>query len=244
MAYVVWKLQGGNGPYAYLYESVWQDGKSRTRYVGYLGRFGGEGPGSVRPGSVVVGPDGKDLVVPAFGPAVLRQLAAAGRDLGSRAAGGEPDLGSRSEAAAGRELGSRSAGAEPDLGSRSLPGGATGREAGLGSRAGDGSGELGSRPDGAPSELGSRSGDGPEAGYDAGPEADLGSRSQPGPPTAARPHRLPDGSWGVVCREEVAVGDEIQVRTSGGQSWLATVVEVIEHGPRGIVARASRGPVS
>ena len=237
MAYVVWKVQGGNGPYAYLYESVWQDGKSRTRYVGYLGRFGSEGPGTVRPGAVVVGPDGRDLVVPAFGPAVLRQLAAAGRDLGSRSAGAEPELGSRSPGAAGGELGSRSEAADP-----------TGLEAELGSRLSDGQSELGSRPDSASGvELGSRSDDGyAQLGSrsDGGADEHLGSGSQPRPPTAARPHRLPDGSWGVVCREEVAVGDQVQVRTAGGESWLATVAEVLEHGPRGIVARASRGPAS
>ena len=176
-----------------------------------LGQFGADGPGAVQPGSVVVGPDGKDLVVPAFGPGVRRPLAASGA-VPAR-------LGSRSEAVDSGELGSRSSTA-----------GATGPEAELGSRPEGGPGQLGSRFDPASgSDLGSRSGD--------GADADLGSRSPAPTPASARPHRLPDGSWGILSQEEVAPGDQVQVRTPGGQSWLATVVEVFERRPRGTVAR-------
>jgi len=98
MAYVVWKMIRGCGPYAYLCESVWSDGRSRMRHLGYLGRWGGEGDDRVEPGMVVRGPD--------FSPSVRRllggRLAAAAGDLGGRAdraeaTGAEADLGGRTE---------------------------------------------------------------------------------------------------------------------------------------------------
>ena len=229
IAYVACKFQGGHGPYTYLYESVWQDGKSWTRYVSYLGRFGADGPGAVQPGTVVVGPDGRDLVVPAFSPAVLRQLAASG--------GAPAHLGNRPEASDGGDLGSRflSAGAtapEGELGSRQQ----SPSDSELGSRYEEGPMQLGSRPDPASGLL-------PQSGPEDG-ALELGSRSYALSPAAARPHRLPDGSWGVVSREEVAPGDQVQVRNSACQSWMATVVEAVEQGPRGTVAGTSCGPGS
>ena len=191
MAYVVWKFQGSHGPYAYLYESVWQDGKSRSRYLRYLGRFGRDGPASVEPGSVVVGPDGRELVVPPFSPGVIRQMAAFGgspSQLGSRSSdGGGPDLGSRSEAPDGDDLGSRSDGARPELGSRFAD--CSEVDLGSSSEAADGD-DLGSRSEDGDLQLGSRSTD--------GSGSELGSRPDPVPPVAARPHRLPDGSWGCL----------------------------------------------
>ena len=101
MAYVVWKMRGGHGPYAYLYESVWRDGRSRTKFLGYLGRYGGSGAEGVEPGSIVVDPYGWEVRVPPFSPSVLRQMAALG-------GGGDPDLGSRPGDPARAELCSRS----------------------------------------------------------------------------------------------------------------------------------------
>ena len=125
---------------------------------------------------------------------------------------GPAQLGSRPGTADGGDSG-------PDLGNRSA-----GAAADLGSRSEDGPGKLGSRPDGGAEDLGSR--------------PDVSAQ------VSARPHRLPDGSWGVFSREKVAPGDQVQVqvRTAGGQSWVATVVEVVEQGPRGTVARARSGP--
>ena len=198
----------------------------------YLGQFGADGPGAVQPGSVVVGPDGKDLVVPAFGPGVLRPLAASGAvpaRLGSRSeAADSGELGSRSPDGSDPELGSRSSGVQPELGSRSSTAGATGPEAELGSRQSHRSAaQLGSRPEGGPGQLGSRfdpaSGSDLGSRLDDGPtglgsrsgdgaDADLGSRSPASTPAAARPRGLPNGSWCVLSREEVAPGDQVQVR--------------------------------
>ena len=137
-------------------------------------------------------------MVPAFGPGVRRPLAASGA-VPAR-------LGSRSEAADSGELGSRSPdGSDPELGSRSSTAGATGPEAELGSRQSHRSAaQLGSRPEGGPGQLGSRFD--PASGSDLGSrsgdgaDADLGSRSPAPTPAAARPHRLPDGSWGSSPR--------------------------------------------
>ena len=69
------------------------------------------------------------------------------------------------------------------------------------------------------------------------PDADLGTT-----PAPARPHRLPDGAWGVVSPRPLARGDLVTVTTSGGQCWTATVTEVLEQTERGTVARTSGRP--
>ena len=62
MAYVIWKIHRGYGPYAYLRESVRVDGKVRARHICYLGRYGGEDAAAAQasdalwPGSVVTTP--------------------------------------------------------------------------------------------------------------------------------------------------------------------------------------------
>ena len=76
MAYVVWKIIDGHGPHAYLYESVWVDGRSRVRHLGYLGRWRREGADSVKPGSVVYAPGRPGGPCPGLQPvgaAALRQ---------------------------------------------------------------------------------------------------------------------------------------------------------------------------
>ena len=142
MAYVVWKVINGHGPYAYLYESVWVNGRPRVRHLRYLGPWREEGPDPLMPGSVVLAPDGREVRVPAFSPSVLRRLGSrpdAPADpvpeasLGSRfdgaaATGAEaslgsssrPDLGSRSAA----ELDNQYNNTNEDLGSRSPAAGA------------------------------------------------------------------------------------------------------------------------
>ena len=126
MAYVVWKMINGHGPYAYLCESVWVDGRPRVRHLRYLGPWREEGPDPLKPGSVVLAPDGREVRVPDFSPSVRRRLGSrsdwagatgAEADLGSSS---RPDLGSRSAA----ELGSRSDDANEDLGSRNPAAGA------------------------------------------------------------------------------------------------------------------------
>ena len=84
MAYVVWKVQSGYGPYAYLRESVRVDGKVRAQHICYLGRHGGESataaqaPGALWPGSMVLTPTGQSVRLPDFSPAVLKQLGTTG----------------------------------------------------------------------------------------------------------------------------------------------------------------------
>ena len=136
MAYVVWKVINGHGPYAYLCESVWVDGRPRVRHLRYLGPWREEGPDQVKPGSVVHTPDGREVRVPDFSPSVRRRL------------------GSRPDAPVDPVP-------EARLGSRSDGGAATGAEAGLGSspRPDLGSSfaaELGSRSDDTNEDLGSR----------------------------------------------------------------------------------------
>ena len=206
MAYVVWKVIDGYGPYAYLYESVWVDGRSRVRHLEYLGRWRGEDANSVKPGSVVHTPDGQEVRVPDFSPSVRRHL-------GSRLV----------------EL--VHPGAETDLGSRPKGMVATGAEAGLGSNS---AAELGSSPDDVDGDLGSRRGAEPDP---------VGDGAEPRP-TPVRPRRLSDGSWGVLSQRPLAPGDPVMVSTTAGQSWIATVTEVLEPVQQGYVARASGRPQS
>ena len=74
MAYVTWKLIDGRGPYAYLRQSVRVEGRVTTRHLGYLGRWCADGSGAVNPGSVVTTPDGQEVRVPQFPPALLKRL--------------------------------------------------------------------------------------------------------------------------------------------------------------------------
>ena len=220
MAYVVWKVINGCGPYAYLCESDWVEGKPRVRHLRYLGPWREEGPDPLKPGSVVHAPDGQQIQVPDFSPSVRRRL-------GSRPDAPvdpvpEASLGSRSDGAA-------ATGAEAGLGSRSDGAAATGAEAGLGSSS---AAELGSRSDDTNEDLGSRN---PAAG------ADPVAGAEP-LPTPVRPHRLSDDSWGVLSRRPLAQGDLVMVNTASGKSWTATVTEVLEPAQRGYVARTSGRP--
>ena len=206
MAYVVWKVIDGHGPYAYLCESVWVDGRSRVRHLGYLGRWRGEGADSVKPGSVVYAPDGQEVRVPDFSPSVRRRL---GSRLNAPAdPRPEANLGSRPDGAV-------STGAEASLGSSSKP-----------DLGGSSAADLGSSPDDANGHLTSR-----DPAGDAEPL-----------PTPVRPHRLSDDSWGVLSQRPLAPGDLVMVNTASGQSWTATVTEVLEPVQRGYVARTSGRP--
>lgn len=48
---------------------------------------------------------------------------------------------------------------------------------------------------------------------------------------AGTPAKLRDGSWGARVEGEVAVGDEIQIRSKGGKEWTARVTLTIWTGP-------------
>ena len=80
MSFVVWKMIKGHGPYAYLRQSVWRDGQSKTVHLGYLGLWAGasgapaDGSDAIVPGSVVIAPDGQEVRVPEFSPSLLRRL--------------------------------------------------------------------------------------------------------------------------------------------------------------------------
>ncbi len=215
MAYVVWKVIDGHSPYAYLCESVWVDGRSRVRHLGYLGRWRGEGADSVKPGSVVYAPDGQEVRVPDFSPSVRRRLGS--RLNASADPGPEANLGSRSD-------GEVSTGAEAGLGSSSEP-----------DLGGSSAADLGSSPDDANGHLTSR-----DPAGDAEPDP-VGGGAEP-LPTPVRPHRLSDDSWGVLSQRPLAPGDLVMVNTASGQSWTATVTEVLEPVQRGYVARTSGRP--
>ena len=73
MAYVVWKLNDGRGPYAYLWESYRKEGKPRSRHLRYLGKWG-----QLAPGTVVAAPDGSEVVVPDPAPSLLERRSAGG----------------------------------------------------------------------------------------------------------------------------------------------------------------------
>ena len=290
MPFVVWKMINGHGPYAYLRQSVWRDGQSKTVHLGYLGCWAGasgasaDGSDAIVPGSVVIAPDGQEVRVPEFSPSILRRLGTSpvelADELGTSSTGpSEGDLGTSSpEPADG--LGTSPAGpSEGDLGtSPSEPADGLGTspagpsEGDLGTSSPEPADGLGTSPTG-PSEgdLGTSSPE-PADGLGTSPtgpsEGDLGtSPSEPadglgtspaGPsegdlgigepvpvasaPAPARPLRLPDGSWGVLSREPLAVGDQVRVTTSGGQSWTATVTEVLETTERGAAARTSGRP--
>lgn len=201
MAYVVWKFVRGKGPYAYLRRSERVDGLVRARELGYLGRWSADGSGTVRPGDVVPGPAGEEVVVPEFSPSVLRRLPTTPEGRLPTTAGPEPGD-------AGGGLPTTSSAAPP-----TVP-----------------EGESNGLPTTDPGELPTT------AGPDAGGDGD-GL-----PTTPARPHRLGDGSWGVVSDLRLTVGDVVEVRTARGQTWRATVTEVLEPTGRGFVARTSGRP--
>ena len=209
MSFVVWKMIKGHGPYAYLRQSVWRDGQSKTVHLGYLGLWAGasgapaDGSDAIVPGSVVIAPDGQEVRVPEFSPSLLRRL------------GTSP--------------------VEPADGLGTSPAGSS--EGGLGTSPTEPAGELGTSPAGSS-----------EGGLGTSPTESAGGlgTSPPIPvasaPAPARPLRLPDGSWGVLSPEPLAVGGQVRVTTSGGQSWTATVTEVLETTERGVAARTSGRP--
>ena len=107
MPFVVWKMINGHGPYAYLRQSVWRDGQSKTVHLGYLGCWAGasgasaDGSDAIVPGSVVIAPDGQEVRVPEFSPSILRRLGTSpvelADELGTSPAGpSEGDLGTSS----------------------------------------------------------------------------------------------------------------------------------------------------
>ena len=244
MPFVVWKMINGHGPYAYLRQSVWRDGQSKTVHLGYLGCWAGasgasaDGSEAIVPGSVVIAPDGQEVRVPEFSPSILRRLGTSPVELAD-------ELGTSSTGPSEGELGTSSP--EPADGLGTSPAGPS--EGKLGTSPSESADGLGTSPAGpsegdlgtSPSEPADGLGTSP-----AGPsEGDLGI-GEPVPvasaPAPARPLRLPDGSWGVLSREPLAVGDQVRVTTSGGQSWTATVTEVLETTERGAAARTSGRP--
>lgn len=72
--------------------------------------------------------------------------------------------------------------------------------------------------------------------------------SSPDPIPGWHPAKLPDGSWGASFRGKAAslpdnlIGVPISVRTSVGNSWTATVLEVLERSERRILVRHSGKP--
>ena len=244
MAYVVWKMHGGNGPYAYLRESVRVDGKVRPRHICYLGCFREGDPGSVRPGSVVTAPTGESVRVPEFNPAVLRRLRPApAEDSAAGLRTTRPDLAdgdlvtmdSPTEAGLGTTA---PANIHTQLGTTAPESSPTGAEAYLGTTTEsppllgttDTAEYLGTTQAADARSLGST----PAVGYEEGRTT---SRL-----ATARPRRLSDRSWGIISQEQLRVGDQVQVTTSGGESWTARVIEVLERSQRGSVARTTGRP--
>ena len=225
MAYVAWKIIKGHGPYAYLRQSVWRDGQSKTVHLGYLGLWAGasgapaDGSDAIVPGSVVIAPDGQEVRVPEFSPSLLRRLGASPVEPADGLGTSPPDP------------------AAADPGASVSPLETPDPEAGLGTSPPEPAGGLGTSPAGSS-----------EGGLGTSPTepADGLGTSSPVPvasaPTPARPLRLPDGSWGVLSTEPLAVGGQVRVTTSGGQSWTATVTEVLETTERGVAARTSGRP--
>ena len=204
MAFIVWKLIRGKGPYAYLRQSERVDGRVVTRHLAYLGYWSAEG-GTLGPGSMVTGPNGEELVVPGFSPSLLLRLGttaeAVGRSLATTSEG------------SGLRLATTTEKSESQLATTEDDPLATTRE--------EAQGLL------ATTELGTTG-----EGHSGGPTQ----------AASVRPHRLPDGSWGVFSVEPLAAGDLVEVTTASGQTWTATVVEALEPTPRGFVARTSGRP--
>ena len=244
MAYVVWKMHGRNGPYAYLRESVRVDGKVRPRHICYLGRFREGDPEAVLPGSVVTAPTGESVRVPPFSPAVLRRMRSAPSE------GSAPGLGTtRPDLACGdlvtmdppteAGLGTTApADSRTQLGTTAPESSPTGAEADLGTTTvappllgtTDTAEKLGTTETTVVPSLGSTPAVGGEEGQNASRLA------------TARPRRLSDRSWGIVSQEQLAVGEQVQVTTSGGESWTARVTEVLERSQGGTVARTTGRP--
>ena len=177
MAYVVWKIINGKGPYAYLRKSERVDGRVRTRHLGYLGYWSADGGGTVGPGSVVSGPNGEQVVVPGFSPSMLRRLGATAAEVAGALATTSED--SDCALATTPESPSATTSEEP--------------KSPLATTVSDAERPLATTAEEAESPLATTS---EEA---ASPLATTG-QEEPGVPaqaTPVRPHRLPDGTWGV-----------------------------------------------
>ena len=212
MAYVVWKLVRGQGPYAYLRESVRLDGKVRARHLGYLGRLGsGDEPGekTIVPGSVVCAPTGQEIVV-------LEPPAALMSRLGTTRAEPLPTTPAGVSGTTDQVV----LGTAPPKASQG--GSGTERVA-----------ESGATPS---SPL-----DTTESGG-LGTTVEKGEELSHSPPVDVRPQRLPDGTWGVWCPAGVSVGDMVQVVTASGKTWETRVVELVSRTNGGTVARTEGRP--
>ena len=89
-----------------------------------------------------------------------------------------------------------------------------------------------------------------EPGPDSsGPAPDLAPSSPELPPLRGwKPARLPDGDWGSRYQGDTRklpdglVGCSIEITTRGGDSWISTVVEVIQHEADYVLVRDSGKP--
>jgi len=89
-----------------------------------------------------------------------------------------------------------------------------------------------------------------EPGPDASaPAPDLAPSSPELPPLRGwSPARLPDGDWGSRYQGDIRklpddlVGCSIEITTRGGDSWISTVVEVIQHEADYVLVRDSGKP--
>lgn len=225
MAFAVWKMIRGKGPYAYMRQSVRVEGKVRTRHLGYLGYWNADGSGTISPGSVVAGPDGRPVVVPRFTPLMLSQLGITAEDL-------EAVLGTTGAEVRAEPLGTTApSGTGESLGTTTYPSPDGGDQ------------ETGTTKEGPDTLLGTTD---PGAYSDeTGITSGGDSPAQGAPaPIPVNPYLLPDNSWGVLSQEQLAVGDLVTVRTRSGKSWMATVTEIMKPVHRGFVARTSRPPHS
>ena len=74
--------------------------------------------------------------------------------------------------------------------------------------------------------------------------------TDPGPIPGWSPSKLEDGSWGARLKGDTRalpddlVGQVIEITTKGGDSWTATVVEVIHWGNESVRVRHSGKPSS
>ena len=62
---------------------------------------------------------------------------------------------------------------------------------------------------------------------------------------SATPAKLRDGTWGAICKVEVAMGDTIKITTRAGKTWTAIVIDIhgtTKHGTLVATRSSDRAP--
>ena len=213
MAFIRWKFQSGRGPYAQIQEAYREGGRVKTRHVKHLGQYV-TGPEQAQ-GSANVAWPGQQVVSPNGQVLTVPELKP--HQLERLRKNQEQKVHKQTTKA--RPRGSLEA-PETDVPTTDVPT----TDVPTTDVPTTGVPTTGVPTTGVPTTSGEREDQIPD-------------------PIEARPHRLPDNTWGVMCPQGTGVGDLVTVTTARGNTWQARITEVVSQTDRGVIARSqSQGP--